>query len=250
MFSLSSCRDSKRAGAPAFYTYKVVGAYPHDRKAFTQGIVFENGYFYEGTGLYGSSTLRKVEPETGEVVQIHKLGDEFFGEGITICGDRVIQLTFKSRVGFVYDKGSFRMLRVFNCPTEGWGITYDGEQLIVSDGTPVLRFLNPETFEEVGRVEVRENDVPISGLNELEYVEGMVYANLWPTDEIAIIAPGSGQVVGWIDMSGLLSSQDRGEPVDVLNGIAYDAVGGRLFVTGKLWPKVFEIKLSRSKRSW
>ena len=247
---LSSCRDSKTGRVPAFYRYKVVRTYPHDRKAFTQGLAFENGFLYEGTGLHGSSTLRKVKLETGEVLQVHRLPGAFFGEGITICGDRVIQLTWKSKLGFVYDKESFRMLREFNCPTEGWGITYDGEFLIVSDGTPALRFLNPETFEEVNRVEVRENDVAISGLNELEYVNGKVYANMWPTDEIAIIAPDTGQVVGWIDMKGLLSPQDADRAVDVLNGIAYDAAEKRLFVTGKLWPKVFEIKLVRAKRSW
>jgi glutamine cyclotransferase len=225
------------------YTYNITKAYPHDRDAFTQGLVFEDGVLYEGTGLLGHSTLRRVELETGEILQIRELSDEFFGEGITIYGDKIIQLTWQSNMGFVYDKDSFELLQEFNYSTEGWGITHDGTRLIMSDGTSTLHFLDPQTFEEIGQLEVFDNDGPVTRLNELEYIQGEIYANVWQTDRIAIIAPETGRVVGWIDLRGLLTAEDLSEPVDVLNGIAYDAEANRLFVTGKLWPKLFEIEL-------
>ena len=225
------------------YSYNIVNTYPHDPDAFTQGLVFEDGVLYEGTGLYGRSSLRRVELETGYVLQIHELSDQFFGEGITIYGDELTQLTWQSHIGFVYDKNSFELLQEFNYPTEGWGITYDGTRLIMSDGTSTLHFLDPQTFEEIGHVEVFDSDGPVTRLNELEYVLGEVYANVWQTDWVARIAPETGRVIGWIDLGGLLSAEDRSEPVDVLNGIAYDAQSDRLFVTGKLWPKLFEIEL-------
>jgi len=237
------CLDSKNPHTSRTYTYKVINTFPHDRNAFTQGLVFDDGVLYEGTGLYGRSTLRKVELETGNILQMHKLSAEFFGEGITIYGDNIIQLTYKENVGFVYNKYTFELLRKFNYPTEGWGITHNGRQLIMSDGTPALFFLNPETFEQVSRIIVYDHNIPVWGLNELEYVEGQIYANIWPTERIARIAPETGQVLGWIDMKGLLTQQDYSRTVDVLNGIAYDQKSGRLFVTGKLWPKLFEIKL-------
>ncbi len=236
-------RDSKNPEIPTTYTYKVVNTVPHDRNAFTQGLVFEDGVLYEGTGLYGRSTLRKVELETGSVLQMHQLLTKFFGEGITIYGDNIIQLTYKENIGFVYNKDTFELLRKFNYPTEGWGITHDGSHLIMSDGTPTLYFLDPETFEQVSRIKVYDHNIPVWGLNELEYVEGQIYANIWPTERIARIAPETGRVIGWIDMKGLLAQQDYSWPVDVLNGIAYDHKNGRLFVTGKFWPKLFEIKL-------
>lgn len=242
-----SCSDLKTQGAPAVYTYEVVKTYSHDRRAFTQGLVFENGILYESTGIHGSSTLRKIELETGNILQIRKLPDEVFGEGLTIYKDKLIQLTWHSKVGFVYDKASFKLLRKFNYSTRGWGITHDGERLIMSNGTATLYFLNPETFEPIGHIEVYDNNGPVTGLNELEYVQGQIYANVWPTDRIARIAPQMGQVVGWIEMKGLLSTQDHSQPVDVLNGIAYDAKNDRLFVTGKLWPKLFEIEVVRPK---
>lgn len=226
-----------------FYTYKVINVYPHDRNAFTQGLVFENGFLYEGTGLRGHSTLRRVELETGNILKTRQIPDQFFGEGITICENRIIQLTWQSNTGFVYDKESFELLQEFNYPTEGWGITYDGKRLIMSDGTSTLHFLDPETFNKIGRITVSDNDGPVSRLNELEYVNGEIYANVWLTDYIARISPDTGRVIGWIDLKGLLSPEDRGEVVDVLNGIAYDAANDRLFVTGKFWPKVFEIVL-------
>lgn len=241
--SLFSCMASKTAEKTAIYRYKIVETYPHDRRAFTQGLVFEDGVLYESAGLYGDSTLRKVELESGEILQIHNLEDDFFGEGITIYDSRIIQLTWKSKLGFVYDKVSFEPLREFGYSTEGWGITHNGEQLIMSDGTSTLYFLNSETFKETARIEVRDEGKPINMLNELEYVKGRIYANIWPTEEIVIIAPESGRVVGRVDMKGLLSQQERDRSINVLNGIAYDAVNDRLFVTGKLWPKLFEIKL-------
>ena len=225
------------------YSYNVVNTYPHDRSAFTQGLVFEDGVLYEGTGLNGRSTLRRVELETGEVLQIHELPAQFFGEGVTVYGNDIIQLTWQSHVGFVYDRDSFELLQEFNYSTQGWGITHDGERLIMSDGTATLYFLDPETFEEIGRVGVYDNDGSVNRLNELEYVQGEIYANVWQTNCIARIDPQTGQVVGWIELKGLLTPEDRGEPVDVLNGIAYDAENTRLFVTGKLWPKLFEIEL-------
>ena len=225
------------------YAYQIVNVYPHDRGAFTQGLVFEDGSLYEGTGLYGHSTLRRVDPVTGDILQARALPAQFFGEGITICGDRIIQLTWQANVGFVYDKDTFELLREFSYPTEGWGITYDGQRLIMSDGTSTLYFLDPETFEEIGRVEVCDEDGPVALLNELEYIRGEIYANVWQTDRVASIAPETGQVTGWVELAGLLAEEDRVEPVDVLNGIAYDAETDRLFVTGKLWPKLFEIQL-------
>ena len=225
------------------FGYRVKNVLPHDRGAFTQGLVFQDGIFYEGTGLYGRSSLRKVNPETGAVIQQINLPPAFFGEGITIWGDEIIQLTWKARKGFVYDKNTFKLKREFSYPTEGWGITHDDRRLIMSDGSANLYFWNPDTLEEIGRVEVRDGDTPIVRLNELEYIDGAVYANVWQTNRIARIDPDSGRVTAWLDMSGLLSAEDLAQPVDVLNGIAFDGETGRLFVTGKLWPRIFEIEL-------
>ena len=239
---ISSCSDSKTSEATVVYTYKVVKDYPHDREAFTEGLAFENGFLYEGTGLNGSSTLRKVELETGNILQLHKLPAEFFGEGVTIYRDRIIQLTYRSNVGFVYNKDSFELLQKFDYPTEGWGLTNDGKHLIMSDGTSALYFLDPQTFREVSRINVHDKNGPVSGLNELEYVKGEIYANVWPTERIARIDPGTGSVVGWIYLKGLSNLPNENRD-NVLNGIAYDPAGDRLFVTGKFWPKLFEIKL-------
>ncbi len=243
-----SCSNSPGSPVPGnsdaiIYTYNVINTYPHDRTAFTQGLVFEDDVLYEGTGQYEHSTLRRVELETGDILQIRELADEFFGEGITIYGDEVIQITWRNNVGFVYNKSSFELIQQFSYPTEGWGITHDGTRLIMSDGTSTLRFLDPQTFEEIGQVQVFDNDTPIARLNELEYIQGEIYANVWQEDWIVRIAPETGRVVGWVDLRGLLTEEDRDEPVDVLNGIAYDAETGHLFVTGKWWPKLFEIEL-------
>ena len=228
------------------YGYRVVNEYPHDPDAFTQGLVYEDGILYEGTGLQGRSSLRKVELETGDVLQIHNLASEYFGEGISVVGDRIWQLTWKNKTAFLYDKETFEQVDTVQYPTEGWGLTYDGERLIMSDGTATLYFRDPQTFAQIDSVQVHDDQGPVDQLNELEYVDGLVYANVWQTDRIALIDPGSGQVVAWANLEGLLQPGDYTQPVDVLNGIAYDAAGDRLFVTGKLWPKLFEIELTRS----
>jgi len=226
---------------PVYYTYSIVNTYHHDENAFTQGLVYDNGSLYESTGFYGDSTLRRVNLETGEVLQIHTLPSSYFGEGITICDDKIIQLTWRENKSFVYDKHSFELLQEFNYSTEGWGITYDGNRLIMSDGTANLYFLDPETFEKVGQVEVHET-APVTKINELEYINGKVYANIWMEEKIAIINPQTGQIEGWIDLSGIQNIENQNVD-NILNGIAYDAKEDRLFVTGKRWPHIFEIKL-------
>jgi len=241
--NLQGCLFPGNSDVIPVYTYNIVNTYPHDRSAFTQGLVFEDGFLYEGTGLYGQSTLRRVELETGDILQIRGLPDQFFGEGITVYGNEIIQLTWQSNVGFVYDRNSFELLQQFNYSTEGWGITHNATCLIMSDGRSKLHFLDPQTFEEIGQLAVFDDNGPVTRLNELEYVQGEIYANVWQTDRIARIEPRTGRVIGWIDLEGILTAEDRSEPVDVLNGIAYDADTDRLFVTGKLWPKLFEIEL-------
>jgi glutamine cyclotransferase len=225
------------------YTYQVIHAYPHDPNAFTQGLVYEDGIFYEGTGLRGQSSLRRVDAASGEVQQIISLDQQYFGEGIVTWENRIIQLTWQENTGFVYDKTSFERVQEFSYPTEGWGITHDGQKLIMSDGTATLYFWDPETLTEIGRVDVFDEKGPVVHLNELEYVAGEVWANIWQTNLIARIDPATGQVVGWIDLTGLLDTAVVTQQVDVLNGIAYDAATNRLFVTGKLWPQVYEIEL-------
>ncbi len=233
--------DGSTVSTARHYTGSVVNVHPHDENAFTEGLVFENGVLYESTGLYGQSTLRRVELETGKILQSCALSNQFFGEGITIFGDRIIQLTWQSNRGFVYDKDSFDLLQEFGYPTEGWGITNDGSRLIMSDGTATLYFLNPETYEKIGQVDVYDTG-PVTGLNELEYIQGGIFANIWMEQKIAVINPQTGQVRAWIDLSGIqnLGNQDTN---DALNGIAYDAEEGRLFVTGKRRIQLLEIEL-------
>ena len=225
------------------YTYEVVNTYPHDSGAYTQGLMIEGEKFFEGTGLRGRSSLRKVDLQTGSVEQIHHLSSSIFGEGIVVYDNKILQLSWTSRIGFIYNKDTFEQLRSVTYPTEGWGITYDGTQFIISDGTANLYFRDKITFEEIDRVTVRDDQGTVTRLNELEYVKGEIYANVWQSDRIARINPANGRVVGWIDLAGLLPPEDHSSTVDVLNGIAYDSVKNRLFVTGKLWPKLFEIKL-------
>ena len=226
---------------PKNFTYEIMQTYPHDSSAFTQGLVFEEGFLYESTGLIGSSSLRQVELETGRVLQLKRVSDAYFAEGIAIVGDRIIQLTWLSRIGFVYDKNSFDLLQNFSYSTEGWGITYDGTRLIMSDGTANLYFLDPLSFEVVGQIVVRDED-PVDNLNELEYIEGKIYANIWRQDKIIIINPKDGQIESWIDLTGIYSLENE-DHNNVLNGIAYDAKEKRLFITGKRWSQLFEIQL-------
>ncbi len=226
------------------HAYTIVNTFPHDPEAFTQGLFFHNGRLYEGTGLRGQSSIRIVELATGEITKTHRLPPEYHGEGITIHGDTIIQVTWQSQVGFIYDKDSLEALDTFSISTEGWGLTHDGTSLILSDGTPTLRFLDPETFQETRTVEVHDGDEPVSLINELEYIDGEIFANIWQTDMIARIDPLSGSVLGWLELSGLRDHIDEDASIDVLNGIAYDDETGHLFVTGKLWPLLFEIELT------
>jgi glutamine cyclotransferase len=233
------------AQPPASFSYEIVRTYPHDPAAFTQGLAFDEGVLYEGTGLHGQSSLRVVELGTGDVVAMNSLHPRLFGEGVTVLGDKIIQLTWKSRLGLVYDKNSLDLQRTFRYPTEGWGLTHDGERLILSDGTATLYFLNPGNYTEVGRIEVRDENGPVTQLNELEYVKGEILANVWKSTRIARISPKTGRVTGWIELAGLSGLVKANEQA-VLNGIAYDAQGDRLFVTGKFWPTLFEIRLAPS----
>ena len=237
-------RSGQGRAAPGepVYGYSVVRSFPHDRAAFTQGLLFRHGVFYEGTGMNGRSGIRKVKVETGEVLQSKALGAEYFGEGITDWKGSLIEITWQSEIGFVYDINTFERTRTWSYKGEGWGLTQDGTRIIMSDGTSALRFLDPETLKEMGRITVRDARGPVERLNELEYVKGEIFANVWQTDRVARISPKDGRVTGWIDLAGLLPPSER-SGTDVLNGIAYDAAGDRLFVTGKLWPRVFEIKL-------
>ena len=239
-----STQQRGREAPPAEYGYTVVRSYPHDRDAFTQGLEYVDGVLYEGTGRNGHSGIRRVKLETGEVLQAQPLDARYFGEGITVWKNRIIQLTWQSEVGFVYDRQTFKPQRTFQYTGEGWGLTHDGTRLIMSDGssTGTLKFFDPETLRQTGTLTVRDGGRPVANLNELEYVKGQIYANVWQTDRLAIIAPRTGRVTGWVDLHGLLDPREAGG-VDVLNGIAYDAAGDRLFVTGKLWPRLFEIRL-------
>jgi glutamine cyclotransferase len=224
------------------YDYEVIATYPHDPRAYTQGLQYVDGLLYEGTGLYGSSSLRRVDLATGAVGQQIDLADEYFGEGIVVIEDRIYQLTWQSHVAFLYDRESFELLDQFSYPTEGWGLTFDGQDLIMSDGSSTLFRRNPDTFEEIGRIEVRDGTQAVNLLNELEYIDNSIWANIWQTDEIVIINPSSGRVTGRIDLRGLLPSEAEAA-AEVLNGIAYDETNDRVFVTGKFWPTLFEIRL-------
>jgi glutamine cyclotransferase len=226
---------SATARHPAEYTYAIAASFPHDPEAFTQGLIYHDSFLYEGTGLKGRSSLRKVRLETGDVLQRVDLPPEYFGEGIAIVGNEILQLTWQSP--------TFRQRRQFSYTGEGWGLTSHGSEVFMSDGTADIRILDSATLREKRRIHVHDGSAPIDQLNELEFIEGQIFANIWQTNRIARISPQTGEVVGWIDLSGLLSPMYRLESGAVLNGIAYDAVKKRLFVTGKLWPRVFQIRL-------
>lgn len=223
--------------------WSVVASHPHDAGAFTQGLLWHDGGFYESTGLEGQSTVRRVEFPSGRVVKSTKLAPDLFGEGLTMFGNRLIQLTWQTRRGLVYERDSLRLLRDFSYRTEGWGITSDGRDLIMSDGTSTLTYLDANTFKPRRRLGVTLNGQPLRMLNELEWIEGKIWANVWQTNLVAQIDPASGRVVSTLDLTGILTPQESNGDEDVLNGIAYDAKTKRIFVTGKLWPRLFQIKV-------
>lgn len=241
----SSIHGQEEGDVPVF-GYQIVNSYPHDSMAFTQGLVYDrDDVIYEGTGLYGRSSLRQVDLKTGRVLQQINLPGNLFGEGIALWEESIVQLTWQSGLGLIYGKENLTQTGRFGYLTEGWGLTRDNHSLIMSDGSNILHILNPETFRESGRINVTAWGRPLNGLNELEYIKGEVYANVWPTSRIAIISPETGKVRGVIDLKGILpESRGFGEQVDVLNGIAYDAQSGRIFVTGKFWPRLYEIRLA------
>jgi len=242
-----SARRQPAAGNLPMQGYQIVRVYPHDPNAFTQGLQYVGGAFYEGTGLNGRSSIRHVELETGKVLQRRDVSPQYFGEGITLFKSDLFELTWQSHVAFVYDPKSFEPKKQFSYPGEGWGLTHDGTNLIMSDGTDELRYLDPATFAEKRRLKVTAAGAPLRNLNELEYVKGEILANIWQTEYVVRISPATGNVTAYIDLHGLLTPAERAT-TDVLNGIAYDESRDRLFVTGKLWPKVFEIKIVEKAR--
>jgi glutamine cyclotransferase len=248
LFFLAALPDPKAPSAgsgirPPIYGFHVIQTFPHDPEAFTQGLIFHEGYLYESTGLHGKSSLRKIHLETGQAVKNIPLSERDFGEGLTRWKDTLVQLTWQSRVGFIYDLPTLRLMKTRPYPFEGWGLTEDGHSLIAGDGTSQLTFLDPVLLKERRRIVVRDQGLPVARLNELEFINGEIFANIFLTDRIARIAPDTGEVTGWIDLTGLLPAQDRRPNTDVLNGIAYDRQKDRLLVTGKNWPKLFHIRL-------
>lgn len=223
--------------------YRIIHAYPHDQHAFTQGLIYLDGHLYESTGIKGQSTLREEDLETGRIQRMQLVSDKYFAEGLTDWKNTLIQLTWQNHIALVYDRATFRMLHTFHYDGEGWGLTHDEKSLILSDGTATLRFFDPDTFKEVRRITVTDHGKPVTQLNELEYIHGEIYSNVWHTDRIARISPANGHVIAWIDLKGLMPRDQLSNDEAVLNGIAYDAAHNRLFVTGKLWPKIFEIQV-------
>ena len=241
--ALLALASATSAQAAPTYGFRVVHTYPHDPGAFTEGLFYKNGFLYESTGLEGRSTIRKVKLETGEVVQQRAISPAYFGEGIVFWKDRLIELTWRSQIGFVYDLATFAPKAIFHYAGEGWALTRDSHRLIMSDGTSDLRFLDPESLKETGKLHVTADSAPVADLNEIEAVKGKIYANIWQTSRIACIDPKTGKVLNWIELGPLVAANQHGNNDAVLNGIAYDAKGDRLFVTGKLWPTVYEIKI-------
>ena len=238
---LNSGQAPNSPDSPTFYTYNIVKTYPHDTLAFTEGLVFDNGALYESTGEYGTSSLRRVNLEDGNVRQEVILPDQYFGEGVTIVNGSLIQLTWQENMGFIYNKETFRLIGNFSYSTQGWGLTYNHNELVMSDGTSNLYFLDPTTFEKVGQVSIYDGNSSVTNINELEYINGDVYANIWLQQKIAVINPQTGMVKGWIDLTGIYQSNN---PEEVLNGIAYDQQTNRLFVTGKNWPNLYQITIT------
>jgi glutamine cyclotransferase len=234
--------QTMRPTGQSYYSIEVIATYPHDPDAFTQGLIYQDGLLYESTGLYGSSSVRISELSTGDIVDQVNLQNTFFGEGMTVLGDNIYQITWKENTGFVYSM-SLDETSSFSYHGEGWGLTHDGENLILSNGTSTLAFMDPDTFEVIWTVDVTYDDAPVYRINELEYVDGVIYANIWQLDQIIIIDPTDGSTIGWIDLNGIKGHLDSTKGIDVLNGIAYNYDTGRLIVTGKLWPNVFEIEL-------
>jgi len=243
--AFTSCRQDELGASfqePPVDTFEVINTYPHDPTAFTQGLVFDGGALYESTGLNGVSSLRQVELQTGKVLQKVNVPSQYFAEGLAIFQGRIFQLTWLAHKGFIYDLASFQQQGEFTYDGEGWGLTQDGRSLILSDGTNRIRFLDPRDFKLQRAISVYDHDRPLAELNELEYIKGEIYANVWHSDRIVRLDPRSGKILGWIDLTGLLPST---QPENVLNGIAYDEAGDRLFVTGKRWPKLFEIRVKK-----
>lgn len=229
------------------YSYEVVNTWHHEPDAFTQGLQYLNGELYESTGLNGRSSLRRVELTTGKVLQKIDIPNEYFAEGMTILGNKIYQLTYQTHIGFIYDLKTFKQLGTWQYEGEGWGLTNDGTYLIMSNGSNKINYIDPKSLTIVKTIEVYDEGFRVENLNELEYIKGEIYANIWQTDRVARIDPATGKVVAWVDLAGLLMPQERTEKVDVLNGIAYDEKGDRIFITGKLWPKLFEIKLTKKE---
>ena len=229
---------------PKINRYKVINSYPHDRRAFTQGLFYDNGSLYESTGQETESSLRQVELATGKVIRQLNLESSLFGEGITLYRERIYHVTWTSKVGFVYEKETFKQINKIYYPTQGWGLTTIGDKIVMSDGTNTLYFYEPELFTVISRIEVYDNEKKVDSLNELEYINGEIWANIWMEDRIARIDPGSGKVISYIDLQGLLPQNERNRETDVLNGIAFDKDSGRIFVTGKRWPKLYEIRVT------
>jgi glutaminyl-peptide cyclotransferase len=242
LFAILTANAVSGLAAPVS-TYKVVAEFPHSTSSYTEGFFFRDGLFYEGTGIKGRSAVLVIDPATGKVQQKRDLPPEYFGEGIVDWGHLIYEWTWQSHICFVYDRFSLRPLRQFTYSGEGWGMTRTSREIITSDGTATLRFRDPTTFKETRHIDVRDGNAPVEQLNELEYVKGEIYANIWHSDRIARISPRDGHVIAWIDLSGLMPANRRVDEESVLNGIAYDAQHDRLFVTGKQWPAVFELKI-------
>jgi len=247
----ATVRAAAAPAAPAtvapVYGYSVVAKYPHSTDSYTEGFLYKDGKFYEGTGMEGRSGLQVLDPATAKVLQERKMTNNFFGEGVVDWGPNILQWTWQTHIGVVMDRATLKPLHTFTYTGEGWGMTHDNKRLITSDGSATLRFRNPETFEETGHIDVKDGDKPVDQLNELEYINGEIWANVWHLERIARISPKDGKVISWVDVTGILPASEKRDDESVLNGIAYDEAKGRIFITGKQWPTIFEIKVGPKK---